>query len=86
MDDEPPFAWWTPYVRKKRDAITKKVCYVQVLSEDPQIWSESSKTIEEAKRIDHKNKDTLWQDAVGEEMRNNRVASERWLFHAAITL
>ena len=77
IQDRPAFAWWVPYVNKKREAIIKKV--------KSKYWQRTHKygvripkSIEEAIDIDKENGNTLWQDAVKEEMTNNRIAFERY--------
>jgi len=61
--DEPVFAWWARRVLKKRDSVIKKV--------KSRYWERTHKygirvpkTIEEAKRIDKENGNTLWMDAI----------------------
>lgn len=73
--DEPVFAWWARRVLKKRDSVIKKV--------KSRYWERTHKygirvpkTIEEAKRIDKENGNTLWMDAIRLEMKNVRVAFE----------
>ena len=77
MQDQPAFAWWVPYVKRKREAIVKKT--------KSKYWQKSHKygvrtpkTIEEAIRIDQENGNNMWQDAIKEEMTNNRIAFERY--------
>jgi hypothetical protein len=64
---EPAFSWWTPSVLRKRDRIVSKV--------KAKYWARTHKygilipkNMEDAKRIDERNGDTIWQDAVREEM------------------
>ena len=77
LQGKPAFAWWVPYTIKKRKAIIGKV--------KSKYWERTHKygirvpkTIQEAKRIDEENGDTLWMDAVALEMKNNRVAFETY--------
>ena len=77
INKEPAFAWWIPYTMKKRKAILKKI--------KTKYWERSHKygikiphSIEEAKSIDRENGDTMWMDAIREEMRNNRKAFEEF--------
>ena len=75
--DEPAFKWWVPYVLKKRERIIKKL--------KTKYWQRSHKyglkipkSVAEAIEIDKENGDTMWMDAVRLEMKNNRVAFERY--------
>ena len=77
IQDEPAFAWWVPYTMKKRVAIISKV--------KSKYWQRTHKygvrvpkNIAEAKAIDAANKNTLWMDAVAQEMTNNRVAFQTY--------
>ena len=77
IDTEPAFAWWVPYVVKKRLAIIQKV--------KSKYWERTHKygiripkTVQEAKEIDQQNGDTLWMDAIRQEMRNCRVAFQTY--------
>jgi hypothetical protein len=69
IDDEPAFAWWVPYVLKKQKRIIQKV--------KSKYWSRMHKyglrvprNIKEAIEIDKENGNTLWMDAVQQEMAN----------------
>jgi PAS domain-containing protein len=75
IQDEPALAWWVPYTLKKRIAIISKV--------KSKYWQRTHKygirvpkTTKEAIQIDLENNNTLWQDAIALEMKNNRVAFE----------
>jgi hypothetical protein len=77
IQDEPAFAWWVPYVMKKRVAIISKV--------KSKYWQKTHKygvrvpkNVHEAREIDNKNGNTLWRDAISMEMKNNRVAFEQF--------
>ena len=66
---EPAFAWWVLYVLKKRNRILAKAkskywllthkCGIHI-----------PKSVEEAKKIDEQNGDTLWLDVICKEMKN----------------
>lgn len=73
LQDEPAFAWWLPFANKKRRAILKKI-KTKYWDRTHKYGIRIPKSIEEAKRIDEKNKNTLWMDGLREEMKNNRVA------------
>ncbi|CAJ1933595.1 unnamed protein product [Cylindrotheca closterium] len=77
IEDEPAFAWWVPHVHKKRDRFISKV--------KSKYWERTHKygiripkSVKEAIQIDRENGDTLWQDAIKMEMKNNRVAFEEF--------
>ena len=71
--NEPAFAWWVPHVIKKRARIIAKV--------KSKYWQKTHKfgiripkSVEDAKRLDQANNNTLWYDAICQEMKNVRVA------------
>jgi hypothetical protein len=75
IQDEPAFAWWVPYVTKKRIAIISKL--------KSKYWQRTHKygvrvprSMNKAKEIDQTNGDSRWMDAVKLEMTNVRVAFE----------
>ena len=77
ISDEPAFAWWVPYVLKKRERIISKV--------KSKYWKRTHKfgirvpkTPEEAKRLDQENGNHLWWDAVCQEMKNVDIAFEAY--------
>ena len=66
---EPAFAWWVPFVLKKRNRILAKV--------KSKYWHRTHKfgiripkSVEEARKIDEQNGDTLWWDTICKEMKN----------------
>jgi hypothetical protein len=76
LQNEPVFAWWVPYVLKKRDTIIKKV--------KSRYWLKTHKfgiripkSVEEAIELDKENGDTLWWDSIVMEMKNVRPAFVR---------
>jgi len=75
INEEPAFAWWVPYVIKKRQSIISKI--------KSKYWQRTHKygiripkTMAEAERLDKENGDTLWMDSIRQEMTNNRIAFE----------
>ena len=72
---EPAFAWWVPLVLKKRNWILVKVKSKYWLRTH-KFGIRIPKSVEEAKKIDEQNGDTLWWDAICKEMRNVRPAFE----------
>ena len=77
IDDLPAFAWWVPHMLKKREAIIAKV--------KSKYWEKTHKygirvpkTVGEARQLDKENGNTLWWDAICKEMKNVRIAFEKW--------
>ena len=73
--EEPAFTWWVPFVMKKRNCILAKV--------KSKYWLRSHKfriripkSVEEVKRVDDQNRNTLWWDAICKEMCNMQPAFE----------
>ena len=73
ISDEPAFAWWVPYVLRKRNRILAAV-KGRVIKKTHKFGIEIPTTVEQALEIDKKNGNTLWQDAINKEMKNVRVA------------
>jgi Reverse transcriptase (RNA-dependent DNA polymerase) len=78
--EEPAFAWWVPFVLRKRNRILSKVKTAK-----SKYWLRTHKfgfkipkSVEEARQIDAENGNTLWWDAIAKEMRNVRPAFEVW--------
>ena len=67
IDHEPAFAWWAPYVLKRRDRIIATV-NKRYAKRTHKFGFEIPKTVERAKEIDKENGNTLWQDAIAKEM------------------
>ena len=77
LQDEPAFAWWVHYTRKKRTAIIAKV--------KSKYWQRTHKygirvpkTIKEAYEIDEEEGNLLWHNAVSDEMKKIRQAFEKY--------
>jgi hypothetical protein len=62
IDHEPAFAWWVPYVLKRRDRIIAAV-NKRYHKRQFKFGFEILKTVERAKEIDRENGNTLWTDA-----------------------
>ena len=75
IQDEPAFAWWVPFVQKKRARIISKA-KTKYWERTHKFGIEIPKDVEHARRIDEANGNTLWQDAIALEMRDNRIAFE----------
>jgi hypothetical protein len=67
LNQEPAFSWWSSFVLRKRDRITSKV-KSKYPGRTHKYGIEIPKSMDHAKRIDAANGNTLWQDAVQEEM------------------
>ena len=72
---EPAFAYWVPFVLKKRDRIVATV-NSRIRKTTHKYGIEVPTSIEHAKRIDQLNGNRFWQDAIDKEMRNVIVAFE----------
>ena len=72
---EPAFAWWVPFVLIKRNRILAKVKSKYWLRTH-KFGIRIPKSVEEVKKIDEQNGDTLWWDAICKEMRNVCPTSE----------
>jgi hypothetical protein len=77
IQDEPAFAWWVPHVLKKRKAIVAKVKN-KYWEKTRKYGIEIPKSIAEARRLDEKNGNSLWWEAICQEMANVRVAFEEY--------
>ena len=71
--DEPAFNWWVPFTLKKRDRIIASV-NSRVKRATHKYGVEIPNTLEQSVKLDEKNGNTLWQDAVKKEMYNVSVA------------
>ena len=77
IHEEPAFAWWVPYTLKKRTAIVAKV--------KSKYWKRTHKygirvpkSVHEARIIDAENRNTMWQDAIDQEMKNNWIGFQTY--------
>ena len=73
LNREPVFCWWVPYTLRRRDRIIASVrARVRKLSHKYDI--EVPNNVAEALRIDEKNDNLFWRDAINKEMENLKVA------------
>ena len=73
--DEPAFAWWVPYMLRKRDIILSKV--KARIRKTPQKYGiEIPTSVSHAMAIDKRNGNTLWKDALEKEMTEVGIAFE----------
>ena len=75
IDDQPVFAWWVPYTLCKHDVILSAI-RSHVCKTTHKYGIELPTSIEHAKELDQKNKNTLWADALAKEMKNVGVVFE----------
>ena len=75
ISDKPAFAWWVPYVLKKRDRIIAAV-NKRYVKRTHKFGIEIPKTVQRAYEIDEETGTTLWRDAIEKELQNVRVAFE----------
>ena len=73
IQDEPAFCWWVPYTLRKRDIIVSAISS-RVRKRSHKYGVEIPNSVEDAKRIDAKNGNTLWCDAINKEMSNVGIA------------
>ena len=73
IQDEPAFSWWVPYTLKKRDRIVSAVTS-RIRKAKHKYGIEVPSDIKDAIRIDEKNGNSLWQDAIKKEMYNVSIA------------
>jgi hypothetical protein len=73
LHDEPAFAWWLPHVLKKRNRIIATVTK-RYHKRTHKFGIKVPKTWDEAVKLDEGNGNTLWQDAIRNEMNNVRIA------------
>ncbi|CAJ1941171.1 unnamed protein product [Cylindrotheca closterium] len=77
IQDKPAFAWWVPHIVRKRARFLGMV--------KSKYWERTHKygiripkSIREAIKIDKENGDTLWEDSIQMEMKNNQIAFEEF--------
>ncbi len=73
---EPAFNWWVPHVLKKCDQIISQVrkWTTRYLKRTHKFGIKIPKTVKEALALDCKNGNSLWADAIANEMREVRIA------------
>ena len=77
LQDRPVFAWWVPFVMKKRNHIISKV-KSKYWIRSHKFGIEIPKTVKHALELDSRNSNTLWWDAIMQEMNNVRIAFEKF--------
>jgi hypothetical protein len=77
LQDRPVFALWVPFVMKKRSHIISKV-KSKYWIRSHKFGIEIPKTVKHAIELDQKNSNTLWWDAIMQEMSNVQIAFEKF--------
>ena len=77
IDKEPAFAWWVPYTIKKRKSIISKI-KTKYWQRTHKFGIRIPKSVKEAYEIDAENGDTVWRDAVRQEMKKIREAFQKY--------
>ena len=75
ISNEPAFAWWVPYTLRKREIILAAVKN-QIRKMTHKCGIEIPRDVEHAHKIDSRNGNTMWRDALKKEMYNVGVAFE----------
>ena len=73
IDDEAAFCWWIPYILRKLDTVISAV-KARVKRVTHKYGIEIPRTVEEAYKLDARNDNTFWHDAIDKEMSNLKVA------------
>ena len=76
LEQEPAFNWWVPHVLKKRERIISLVRKreARYLKRNEKFGIAVPKTVKEAYELDAQNGNTLWADAISNEMESVKVA------------
>ena len=77
LTNQPAFVWWIPQVLKKKKRIISKIQSKYWLRTH-KFGIEIPKSVKHAKEIDDRNGNSLWMDAIYQEMKNVRIAFERF--------
>jgi len=77
IQDEPAFAWWIPDVLKRRNRIVNKL-KTKYWRTTHKFGIEIPKTVEQALQIDRDMGTDYWRRAIEKEMKNVRIAFEKW--------
>ena len=73
IQEEPAFTWWVPYNLRKRDVIVSAVS-LRVRKCSHKYGIETPTSIAHAKRIDLKNGNNFWMDAITKDINNVGIA------------
>ena len=75
ISNEPAFAWWVPYTLRKREIILA-VVKNRIRKTTHKYGMKIPRDVEHAHKIDSRNGNTMWRDALKKEMYNVGVAFE----------
>ena len=73
LSDQPAFKWWVKSTLKRRDGLIHKF-KTKRTDMNFKFGVEVPSMVEEALRLDIKNGNKLWQEAIAKEMTNSKVA------------
>ena len=77
LDKKPAFAWWVGHAVRKRNRIVSKL-KSKYWTRTHKFGIKVPKSVKEALEFDRENGNTLWWDAICQEMKNVRVAFEEF--------
>ena len=77
LQEEPALAWCVPYTLKKRISIIRKI-KADFWRKTHKYWIQIPRNVKEAKGIDIKNGNKLWEESWVMEMTNTRYAFEKY--------
>lgn len=75
LELDPSYVWWVPSVLKRRDRIVAAVQH-RVLKQTHKFGVEVPTSVIHAYKLDERNKNTFWRDAIKKEMDNVMIAFE----------
>ena len=78
ISEESAFDWWVIYTLKKWDHIIAKV-KARLLKKSYKFGAEVPTSVEEAYKLDKKNNNSLWRDAIKKEITNVLLLSISWI-------
>ena len=73
IDDQPAFSWWVPYTLRKRDRVISAI-NARMRRTTHKYGIEIPRNLEEARALDKKNGNDLWEQAIRKEMYNCSIA------------
>ena len=77
ISTKPAFAWWVNHVLKKKKHMISKI-KSKYWTRTHKFGIRMPKSVEEARRLDRENGDTLWWDSILKEMKNVTVAFDTY--------
>jgi len=75
--EEPAFKWWVQEIMKKKEQIIAKI-KTKYWHTTHKFGIEIPKSVEHALQIDYEMGTNYWRKAIEKEMKNVRVAFQRW--------